>query len=205
MKANENMLSPARFEESSMAKSFHRISLGKKIVGWAVAFLLLSAVNSIAHQKTWPARQLKETYPQATRFSSQQVTLNNTQIERVERALNSRLTPDDRRPTFYPAYQGDQKFGMVIFVDETGENGTIDIGVALDSKGQIAAVKILAHREKSIITKEDFLKRFIGKSARDVLKLEDEIAPLKYAPLASKAVIRAVKKALLLKQEVFGN
>lgn len=199
------MKSPARAEESSVERFFDQVLWGRKIVGCAVAILLLSGVNSFGHEKTWPARQLKETFPQATRFTSQQVTLNGTQIERVERELNARLPPEDRRPTFYPAYQGGEKIGMVIFVDETGENGPIDIGIALNRSGEIAAVKILAHREKSIITREDFLKRFVGKSARDVLKLEDEIVPLKYAPRASKAVIRAVKKALLIKQEVFGN
>ncbi len=175
------------------------------VCGLVWVALMLTGVDAFGHQKIWPGRQLKETLPQATRFTSQQVALNAAQIEKIERALNARLSSEDRRPTFYPAYEGDKKIGMVIFVDETGHNGIIDIGVALDSTGQIASVKILNHREKNVITQENFLRQFIGKNSGDILKIEEEVIPHQDAVQASKAVTRAVKKALLLKQEVFGN
>ncbi len=170
-----------------------------------MGILILMTPNSFGHQKIWPGKQLKETMPQATRFTSQQATLNNTQIERIEQSLKARLGQEDLKPTFYPAYQGEEKIGMVIFVDETGQNGIIEIGVALNRAGQISAVKILDHREKGAIKKEEFLKQFIGKSSRDILKMEEEIIPHSDAIEASKAVIRGIKKALLLKQEVFGH
>jgi Na+-translocating ferredoxin:NAD+ oxidoreductase RnfG subunit len=173
--------------------------------GCVMAILLMFADNSFAHQKVWPGRQLKETFPQATRFTSQQASISNAQAERIERTLNARLSSEDRRPTFYPAYEGDKKIGMVIFVDETGQNGIMDIGVALNNAGEIVSVKILKHRENNAITKESFLRQFIGKTTGDILKIEDEIIPQQNAVQASKAVIRAVKKSLLLMQEVFRN
>ncbi len=177
----------------------------KLISGLSFAILMLTVIDSFGHQKIWPGRQLKETYPQATRFTSQQATLSSAQIEKIERDLNTRLTSEDRRPTFYPAYQGDKKIGMVIFVDENGENGIIEIGMALDTEGKITGVKILAHREKSSIKQESFLGQFVGKSSQDFSMTDSHIAPLNDALEASKAVIRGVRKALLLKQEVFGN
>jgi len=177
----------------------------KVLIGLVVSMLVFTSTVSWSHEKRWPGRQLKETFPQASRFTSQQVTLSNTQIERIERTLGTRLTSDDRRPTFYPAYQGEKKAGMVIFVDETGENGIIEIGVAVNAEGKIAGVKILAHREKSIIKQEDFLGQFIGKSSQDLTKPDQGMTPLEDALEASKAVIRGIRKALLLKQEVFGN
>ncbi|MCI0527919.1 MAG: hypothetical protein L0Y56_10830 [Nitrospira sp.] len=174
---------------------------------WVAATLILTLTPAIlfSHEKTWPGRQLKQTYAEATRFTSQQVTLSSTQVERIERDLKSHLTPEDRRPTFYPAYQDDQRIGMVIFVDETGPNGVIEIGVALNNLSQITAVKILDHREKGAIRSEEFLQQFIGKSPLDVLKMQDEITPHPKAVDASKAIIRGVIKALLLKREVLGN
>jgi len=180
-----------------------KIAQGKIISGWLVVVLIFTVVNSWAHEKTWPGRQLKQTYPQATRFTSQQATLNSGQIERIEQALNARLTPDDRRLTFYPAYKGDQKIGMVIFVDETGENGLIEIGVAINQDGKITAVKILDHRESGAIKKEEFLRQFVNKSIQDIPQMEEQISLQPNAVEASRAVIRGVKKALLLKQEVF--
>jgi Na+-translocating ferredoxin:NAD+ oxidoreductase RnfG subunit len=143
--------------------------------------------------------------PQATRFTSQQTSLNSTQIDRIQQDLNASLNREDQKPTFYPAFRGDEKIGLVIFVDETGQNGVIEIGVALNRAGEIVAVKILDHHEKSVIKKEEFLGQFIGKSTKDIPKIGEEIVPHPDAVEASKAVIRGVKKALLLKREVFGH
>lgn len=178
---------------------------GTKIGIMAVLILTLTPTILFGHQKTWPGKQLKETLPEASRFTSQQANLSGTQVEKIERALKTRLTPEDKRPTFYPAFRGDQKIGMVIFVDETGQNGIIEIGVALDTLGRILSVKILEHRERSGIKREEFLKQFAGKSSKEAVTLEETIAPNPDALEASKAVIRGVKKALLLKQEVFGH
>lgn len=182
-----------------------KVSWGEIGAGWTLLVFVLIVANSFAHEKTWPGRQLKQTFPEATRFTSQQVTLSSSQVERIQRAINTRLTTEERSPTFYPAYQADERIGMVIFVDETGENGIIEIGIALNSSGQIAGVKILAHREKSTIKKVEFLGQFIGKSAQDAQSLEDRVVPLNDALQASKAIIRGVKKALLIKREAFGN
>lgn len=167
--------------------------------------LIFTPTILFSHEKTWPGRQLRETFPEATRFTSQQAALNGAQIARIEHALNSRLTPEDRRPTFYPAYQGNEKIGVVIFVDETGLIGIIEIGVALNRDDKIISVKILEHRERSAIKRVEFLQQFVGKSAQDVRLMEEAILPQPDAVEASRAVIRGVKKALLLKQEVFGH
>jgi Na+-translocating ferredoxin:NAD+ oxidoreductase RnfG subunit len=177
----------------------------KTICFFVLSILTFTATNTSSHQKIWPGKQLKETMPQATRFTSQQVSLNSTQVERIERALKVRLGQEDLKPTFYPAYQGEEKIGMVIFVDETGQNGIIEIGVAFNRAGEIAAVKILDHRERGGIKKEEFLGQFIGKSSRDISSMEESIVPHSGAIEASKAVIRGIKKALLIKQEVFGH
>ncbi len=194
-------------EESPPVKAgfFNRPLQRRVVCGLVWVALMLTGIDAFGHQKIWPGRQLKETLPQATRFTSQQVALNAAQIEKIERDLNTRLTSEDRRPTFYPAYQGDKKIGMVIFVDENGENGIIEIGMALDTEGKITGVKILAHREKSSIKQESFLGQFVGKSSQDFSMTDSHIAPLNDALEASNAVIRGVRKALLLKQEVFGN
>jgi transcriptional regulator of nitric oxide reductase len=180
-------------------------SLRVKISILAAMLLMISSAEISAHQKTWPGRQLQQTFAQATRFTSQQATLSGTQIEQIERILKTRLTPEDRRPIFYPAYRGNQKIGWVVFVDETGDYGPMEIGVAMDNDGRIAAVKMLEHRENRAIERKEFLEQFNGKAIGDVLKLDEQVPELNEAPQASRAVIRAVKKALLLKQAIYGK
>lgn len=159
-----------------------------------------------AHQKGWPGKRLSQTYPEAAKFTSRQVTLPSDQIGRIEQAIGERVEPENRVPTFYPAFnKAGEKIGFVLFADQVGENGVIEMGVAVDPAGKVRHVVIFASREDKRIGKDEFLDQFHGKTVKDPLKVGADITPVAGAEKASQAVATGVRKVLLIKQEVFGE
>jgi len=178
---------------------------GKGILMMIVTALLLGPTAS-AHQKGWPGKRLSEAFPDADRFTSRQVSLSADQISRIEQAIGERVEPENRVPTFYSALdKAGKKIGFVLFADQVGENGVIDMGVAVDTQGNVRYVVIFTSREDKRTSQPSFLDQFRGKSLKDPLKLGTDVTPVAGAEKASLAVVTGVRKALLIKQEVFGG
>ncbi|TAK06166.1 MAG: hypothetical protein EPO39_09570 [Candidatus Manganitrophaceae bacterium] len=170
-----------------------------------VAALLVDPVAS-AHQKGWPGKRLSQVYPEAAKFTSRQGGLSAEQIGRIEQALGERVEAESRAPTFYPAFdKAGEKIGFVLFADQAGENGPIEIGVAVDPQGRVRHVVILSSREDKKIGQPSFLDQFSGKTAKDPLKIGADITPVPGSEKGSQSVANGVRKALLIKQEVFGE
>ena len=179
--------------------------LSMVIVVMVVAAVLFSMTAS-AHQKGWPGKRLREAFPEANKFTSQQVTLSADQISRIEQAIGEKLEPESRVPTFFPGLnKAGEKRGFVLFADQTGENGKIEMGVAVDTQGIIRNVVIYTSREDRRIRQPEFLDQFKGKSMKDTLKLGTDLTPVPGAEKASQAIVTGVRKVLLIKQEAFGE
>lgn len=170
------------------------------------AAVFLTVDMSLAHQKGWPGKRLSQTFPEAAKFTSRQVTLSTDQMARIEQAIGERLEANNRTPTFYPATgQSGEKVGFVVFSDQTGENGAIEIGVAVDTEGRVRHLVIFESREDKRIQQSAFLDQFHGKTVKDTLKLGLDITPVPGAEKGSQAVATGVRKVLLIKQEVYGD
>lgn len=168
--------------------------------------VLLFSPTAFAHQKGWPGKRLSQTYPEAAKFTSRQAGLSAEQIGRIEQALGERIEAESRAPTFYPAFnKAGEKIGFVLFTDQAGENGPIEIGVAVDPQGRVRHVVIFSSREDKKISQPAFLDQFNGKTAKDPLKIGADIIPVPGAEKASQSVANGARKALLIKQEVFGE
>ncbi|MFZ5862500.1 MAG: hypothetical protein ACOYXR_06670 [Nitrospirota bacterium] len=159
-----------------------------------------------AHQKGWPGKRLSQTFPDAAKFTSRQVTLSADQLGRIEQAIGERVEPENRTPTFYPAFNtAGEKIGFVLFTDQAGENGPIEIGVAVGSEGAVRRVAVLSSREDKRIVKDDFLDQFRGKTVKDPLTVGTDVTPVAGAETASRALAIGVRKALLIAREAFGE
>jgi Na+-translocating ferredoxin:NAD+ oxidoreductase RnfG subunit len=168
--------------------------------------VVILAPSAGAHQKGWPGKRLSQTFPEAAKFTSRQVTLSSDQLGRIEQVIGERVEAESRTPTFYPAFnKAGEKIGFVLFADQVGENGPIEMGVSVDSEGKVHNVVVLSSREDKRIGQAAFLNQFQGKPAQQVVKPGAELVPVAGAERASQAVITGVRKVLLIKQEVFGD
>ena len=168
--------------------------------------VVMLAPSAGAHQKGWPGKRLGQTFPEAAKFTSRQVTLSSDQLARIEQAIGERVEAESRTPTFYPAFnKAGEKIGFVLFADQMGENGPIEMGVAVDAEGKVRHVAVLESREDRRLAKEEFLGQFHGKTLSDPLKLGADLTPVAGVEQASQAIAVGVRKVLLIKQEVFGE
>jgi len=180
-----------------------RSLLGYGFIALAVVLMADAAVQ--AHQRGWPGKRLSQAFPEAARFTSRQLTLSADQIGRVEQAIGERVEAENRAPTFFPAFdQAGAKIGFVLFVDQAGENGAIELSVAVGADGKVRHAVIASSREDKRIAQPAFLDQFTGKTAGDPLKVGADVTAVAGAEKASQAVAVGVRKALWLAREAFG-
>ena len=169
----------------------------------AILFLLflgtLFAHNADAHQRTWPGKRLAEMMPAANKFTERSVTLSSDQIAWVEKSLGESIRTEDKTPSFYVAVDGGgRSLGVVVFVDATGENGKIEIGVAIDVAGAVTSVALFEHSESGAVASKEFLGQFSGKKAADKFKVGDDVKAPSGGGKAAQAISTTTRRALLL-------
>ena len=163
---------------------------------WFSLVSLLSATQGLlARERAWPGKRLSETWPTASKFTQKLVVLDAPQMDWVEKSLGTTIRREDRSPVFYSATsKEDQKLGVVLFVDATGENGTIEIGLAIGIDGKVTNVVLFENSESKDLNSNLFLSTFTGKQATDPIILGTNTTSDK----AKASVSLAVRRGLLL-------
>ncbi len=167
--------------------------------------LILSAS---AHEKKWPEKRLRQVWPEATSFTSKQISLSPSQISELG-SEGIKIGSEDRSPTFYFAQEKTstsdkpKTVGIILFVDSFGANGKMEITVGMGSDAKTKKIDIWEHSENSLVAKEEFLKQFIGKTSKDSFVENKDYQPVKEANKASLAVANAVLKALKITNIIF--
>lgn len=174
-------------------------------------FLFLALLVSFvapAHEKQWPEKRLRQVWPQAQTFAARQVTLEPGQLSQLGRS-GIKLGAEDRSPTFYIAKgktsssSQSKSLGVIIFIDEYGANGKMEISVAIDVDGRTKKIDIWSHAENVAVNKDEFLGQFIGKTSKESFIQNKDYKPVPDALKASGAVASAVEKALKITNLVF--
>jgi hypothetical protein len=172
--------------------------------------LFLLAQGTDAHERTWPGKRLKNLWPETDKFTSRQVTLSAPQIEHLEKD-GIKLGVEDKTPTFYLVQVKDKAsgtlktIGVILFVDEYGANGRMEISVGVTPANDVAKLDIWQHSENKKVAQADFLRQFIGKKHGDSFEAGKGYQPAPGAEVASEAVARAARKTLAIADAVFGK
>lgn len=150
-----------------------------------------------------PEKQLRKIFPDAETLSSLDGTLKEDQVRAVEAILGAPLTDEDKVPSFYFALKGGKKFGVAQFVSAKTSEGLVSIAVALDTNAEVTAVTLLKNPGSKVLESSVFLKQFVGKTQADKLMIGQDIQSAKGAESSSKAIGMAVKRAIIVMNEVF--
>ncbi len=170
----------------------------------AATVFLLVATTATAHDRTWPGKKLGKALPQAKSFVQRVASLGPAQVAWVETALGEPIRSEDKAPTFYVGTGADgRSVGVVVFVDATGDNGKIEIGVALDPAGRLVNVVLYEHSERGVDDRA-FLDQLTGKTAASKLKVGDDIQANDDSKHAAQAIASAAKRGALLAMAALG-
>jgi hypothetical protein len=167
--------------------------------------LTLITTNANAHQKSWPGKKLSETFPDGKNFVQKQVTLNAAQIKWVENGLGEKIRAEDSTPVFYSTTStAGAASSWVVFVDATGANGKIEMGVAFDSSGKVINLAMLDSSESKDVQASSFLKQFVGKVGTEKFKVGEDIRAPEGQSSAAQAIAMGVRRGLLLAMAALG-
>ncbi len=180
----------------------------KKLLYFILTIFLLVYSSAFAHEKKWPERRLRQAWPEAQSFTSKQISLTSGQISELK-AEGIQTDSKEKSPIFYiaqlkdPTTQKLTNLGAILFIDETGDNGLMEISGAMGTDAQLKKINIWESSENSLVSKDEFLKQFVGRSAKDTFVVEKDYKPIAGAPKASEAVAKAAQKALKISNKLF--
>ncbi len=172
------------------------------------ATFILSFVSVQGHEKKWPEKRLRQTWPSAQSFSSKQMSLTQSQISQLE-SEGVKIGSKDRSPTYYFVQEKatptgiSKTMGTILFIDEAGANGVMEISIAMGDDGKTKKIDIWEHSEDALITKDNFLNQFLGKTSKDTFIANKDYRPIENANKVSDGVARAVNKALKMTNLLF--
>lgn len=156
-----------------------------------------------------PREQLVMLYPNATKFSIIEGTLNAKQIKFIESSLGRKLVEAETVPTLYFAFTGKGKnakrIGLAMFGSPPGKSGRMSIGIGIALNGKINKLVIYKSKEDQKVFQGTFLSQFEGKNLKSSFKLGEGLVPVTGEEELSVSFGDRVKLALLTMYQVFAR
>jgi electron transport complex protein RnfG len=180
----------------------HRGSLSVGVAALAVLVASTVAHAGGDHAALTTRSVLLEFFPNSQKVAYQTVTLAPVIKERIGRRLGYALA--DGRYTIFTATTGARIDGYAIIDDQLGQHQPITFATKLSPSAVVERVEIVAYREPRGDEVRDarFRDQFIGKTARDPLRLNRDIDAVSGATISSAATAVAVRRAAVLVEEI---
>lgn len=130
--------------------------------------------------------------------------LGGTLVDYQEGSESSQVEGDTEVDFFFAEKDG-KRYGVAIVDTEPGKWGPVKYIIALDAKGVVRNVKVLSYEEKRgrPIARSSFLNQFNGKSSSDPIEVGKDISGISGATISSRSSAFAVKKAIVLYEELY--
>jgi Na+-translocating ferredoxin:NAD+ oxidoreductase RnfG subunit len=147
----------------------------------------------------------KQLFPEADRFSHQQIVLNASQQQAIESL--SGLPIRSTKWQIISAHKGNEILGYLLADNVIGKFELITYAVALDSLGNVRQVEILSYRESHgyEIRLPAWRKQFIGKSVKSPLRVGSDIANISGATLSCNHVTDGIRRIVAIVRTCLDN
>ena len=119
---------------------------------------------------------------------------------RAKLGRSSNLEFPESSYTLFIHDQAGQAGGYAVVMNEIGKSEPITFMVGMTPEGKVTDVVVMVFRENRgwEVKEKRFLNQFHGKSAKNSIRVNEDIINYTGATLSSKALARGVKRALLL-------
>ncbi len=191
----------------------------KRIVFLAVTFLCVSfalpeicfAVRLLTKEKA-----LGNVFGPDCEVTTETRELKDSELSKIKERLSKSLVGYGKRSKskeieiktnidFYFASKNGERAAVAIIREEPGKWGPVEFIVALDLKGTVTRVEVMSYKERRgrPIARRSFMKQFEGKTSEDPLKVRKDIRGISGATISSRSACFAVKKAIVLYEELY--
>ncbi len=177
---------------------------------------LLAAVPAHAFQLLSKKEALTTIFGEEAKFAVQTKTLQGETLERVKERLGGKLVDyqegsesaqvaSQKEVTFYFAIRNGKKIGVALIDVEPGKWGPVEFIIAMDFKPTVRVVKVMSYQEKRgrPIARSSYMQQYEGKTTADPLEVGRDITGISGATISSRSATFAVKKALVLFEELY--
>jgi hypothetical protein len=149
-----------------------------------------------------PRSLLADFFPQSQVVSFQKFQPTAEQRSRIEQRLGAELPKPSY--TIYIAKTGDNIDGYALLDEEPGQHLPISFAVKLSPRGAIERQEVMVYRERygDEVRDPRFRQQFIGKTAADALRPNEEIIAVSGATISSRAMAIGVRRCLILVDEL---
>jgi hypothetical protein len=192
------------------------------IAGLSLALLTaLTPAPADAHLAKWGSweithRNLMKLFPTAdpNAWKIKRYHYNDEEVALLEKQLGFALYPEDKSPEFFIASDAEGNFlGVALFIDprtkpkvKDGSVLTLEVGIGVNAKGEIARVRVYDYRGNSELTKDTFLGQLKGRTIESSYAMgKDGLAPVDGEPEESQLVANAGREALVLMKLALGR
>lgn len=106
---------------------------------------------------------------------------------------------------FHFSVKDGKKIRVAMFDTQPGKWGPVEFVIALSPKGKVKKVKVMSYSEKRgrPVARAGFLRQFEGKTSKNKFIIGKDITGISGATISVKSVAFAVKKAIVIYEEVF--
>jgi electron transport complex protein RnfG len=166
------------------------------------ASLLMLPRSAHAEGVYWSTRDLlADFFRTSTHVTYKKVEMRGELRSRIESRLGYSLPRDSYN--IFVATTGEHIDGYALIDEESGEHLPITFAVKLSPQGLLERQEIVIYREPrgDEVRDQRFRRQFTGKSARDALRLGEDLAAISGATISSRAMAVGVKRALVLVEE----
>lgn len=174
-----------------------------------------------AHLAKWGSweithRNLMKLFPEADTngWKIKRYQYSEEEVKFLEKELGFDLYPEDKAPEFFLAHDSAGKFlGVAIFIDPRTKpkvlNGgilTLEVGIGVNTKGEISRVRVYDYRGNLELTKDGFLDQLKGRTLDSSFKVgKGGLKPVEGEVEESQLVANAGREALLLMKTALGR
>lgn len=187
------------------------------ILVWFVAFCVSVFVTTTCYAFTLLTKEeaLKYVFP-GCEIANTTKSLKGPVLSKVKKRLGGSLVffqegsesarvSGKKSIKFYVASKNGKKIGVAIIDVEPGKWGPVEFIIALNLQGVVQKVRVMSYQEKRgrPIARLSFMRQYTGKSSKSVLRVGRDIAGISGATISSRAATFAVKKAIVLYEELY--
>jgi Na+-translocating ferredoxin:NAD+ oxidoreductase RnfG subunit len=180
--------------------------------------ILLAATTLVVHAFVILTREqaLKEVFPPEFQIKTETVKMSGDTLKRVQDRLGGSLIFEqegsesakvsaETSVEFLVAESGGEVKGVAIIDVQPGKWGPVEFITAIDTQGQVRRVRVMSYQEERgrPIAQASFMNQYRGMTSKSALTVGKDITGISGATISSRAATFAVKKAIVVFEEVY--
>jgi Na+-translocating ferredoxin:NAD+ oxidoreductase RnfG subunit len=159
---------------------------------------------------------LKDVFPENFEVKVETVVLEGETLDRIKKRLGGGLefyqegsesarVEEQTKVEFNFGLSGGEKKGVAIIDVQAGKWGPVEFVTGIDMQGQVRKVRVLSYEEirGRPIAETSFMNQYRNKTSTSALEVGKDISGISGATISSRAATFAVKKALVVFEEVY--